>query len=366
MQIEHKKFVDLLIDASGIEVEKAEEQLSKLIVEIKQSLKEGKPYQIEGFGIFSRLQSTFIFTPSEKLNTEINFKYVGMEPIELDETNISSNKREQDSIQSLEEAVEKKAIKLDQENDLMEVSTSTTEVERVEEVVAGLDSDENDRNKEDLLLNKMYENSSVDGKKIEQKVHQINKKRIESYPAKNIARNSNPTPVFLWITLLIIFSGSVIVALDYFSIIKMPLLNQSTTSTNTNVDEFLDSKDSQIVHESNQEQVSQYVVQPIQTELNTTLKIKDKYGLTGQFSALSNDGYTIILYALRNKNNAINETQKLIDAGYRGFIIPIINQQYGMLYRVCLGQFGTKVDASLALKKVENLLPENYIIKKIN
>ena len=55
MHIEHKQFLDLIAEASGMDLEKAEKQLSELVNEIKQSLGEGEAYEIEGFGIFSSL-----------------------------------------------------------------------------------------------------------------------------------------------------------------------------------------------------------------------------------------------------------------------------------------------------------------------
>lgn len=84
MHIDHAKLVELISEASGIEPENVEKQLSELIQEIQNALKEGDAYEVEGFGIFSGLGNNIIFIPSDELSTEINYKYVGMEPIELD------------------------------------------------------------------------------------------------------------------------------------------------------------------------------------------------------------------------------------------------------------------------------------------
>lgn len=84
MHIDHAKLVELISEASGMEPENVEKQLSELIQEIHNAIKEGDAYEVEGFGIFSGLGNNIIFIPSEELSTEINYKYVGMEPIELD------------------------------------------------------------------------------------------------------------------------------------------------------------------------------------------------------------------------------------------------------------------------------------------
>lgn len=84
MHIDHAKLIELISEASGMEPENVEKQLSELIQEIQNAIKEGDAYEVEGFGIFSGLGNNIIFIPSEELSTEINYKYVGMEPIELD------------------------------------------------------------------------------------------------------------------------------------------------------------------------------------------------------------------------------------------------------------------------------------------
>ncbi len=83
MHLDHDKFFDLLVSNSGMTAEKAEKQFHELITEMKAAFDEDDAYEIEGFGIFSKLGSNVLFIPSEELETEINYKYVGMEPIEL-------------------------------------------------------------------------------------------------------------------------------------------------------------------------------------------------------------------------------------------------------------------------------------------
>ncbi len=83
MHLDHDKFFDLLVENSGMTAEKAQKQLDELITEMKAAFDEDEAYEIEGFGIFSKLGSNVLFIPAEELETEINYKYAGMEPIEL-------------------------------------------------------------------------------------------------------------------------------------------------------------------------------------------------------------------------------------------------------------------------------------------
>jgi nucleoid DNA-binding protein/cell division septation protein DedD len=85
MHIDHQQLLELLAEASGLDAKTTQKQLNELTADIKQSLSEDEAYEIEGFGIFSSLGNRIMFIPSKELETEINFKYVGMEPIEMDE-----------------------------------------------------------------------------------------------------------------------------------------------------------------------------------------------------------------------------------------------------------------------------------------
>lgn len=83
MHINTRQLTELLAETSGQDVEKIESQLAHLIDEINSTIAEGEAYEIEGFGIFSGIGNRMMFIPSKDLETEVNFKYVGMEPLEM-------------------------------------------------------------------------------------------------------------------------------------------------------------------------------------------------------------------------------------------------------------------------------------------
>lgn len=86
MLIDHSKLIDLLVETSGIDKEKVENQLEELVGEINEAIEEGEAYEVDGFGVFSAIGNNVVFIPADELATEINYKYVGMEAIEMDET----------------------------------------------------------------------------------------------------------------------------------------------------------------------------------------------------------------------------------------------------------------------------------------
>ncbi|MBD3617205.1 MAG: SPOR domain-containing protein [Gracilimonas sp.] len=106
MHIDHAKLVEILVEASGIEKEKVESQLSEFVQEITEALEEGDAYELEGFGVFSGIGNNVIFIPSDELATEINYKYVGMEPIEMDEPSEKAMSQEEAPAQDQEAELE--------------------------------------------------------------------------------------------------------------------------------------------------------------------------------------------------------------------------------------------------------------------
>lgn len=86
MHIDQDKLIVLISDASGISGENVEKQLTELVEEISQALEDGEAYEIDDFGVFSAMGNNVIFIPADNLETEINYKYVGMEAIEVEDT----------------------------------------------------------------------------------------------------------------------------------------------------------------------------------------------------------------------------------------------------------------------------------------
>jgi hypothetical protein len=84
MHIDHSKLVELLTEASGIDKEKIKKQLAELVEEIQGAISEGDAYEVDGLGVFSGIGNNIMFIPADEFATEINYKYVGMEPIEME------------------------------------------------------------------------------------------------------------------------------------------------------------------------------------------------------------------------------------------------------------------------------------------
>ncbi len=600
MHIEHKQFLELVAEAAGYDIEKAEKQLTDLISDIQQSLSDEGAYEIEGFGIFSKLGNRIMFIPSDELETEVNFKYVGMEPIELDEpkpvveedpfegldeadqhtedvdsrfaglidddiiadteppseeveeegpgpemwgveahkeddgadrlfaslmgeeyeepldesegidtsdTNdsddftdvfaeleepessedlgaevasfmneepveapeneiptddllddIFADSEDQDDFEdliqeSIEETVDEETV--EEESSQEEVEEQSVEDEIIEEVLeleSAIDPDDEDSEDDELIesidelvdeqeevqtdseeteeielegtddfddpflvleddqvdeadLNMpdlddseiipviknittdVPDTPKVEKKEKEEKPKKEKKEKVKKEKPKKEPKESQPAPAWLWVVLILVVVGGSVAGLGYFSILNIPFITPQTSSSTTTVittpaqspvsepveqpvtsnnEVETETVNPEMTPEPVQEQPSNEVVEQPQPINNPVSETADQYGLRGEVSASGVDGYTIILYTLSNQQNAFNERQKLTDAGFRSFLVPIPSERFGTLYRVCVGQFGSLFDAAVAAEEIEDLLPENYIIKKIN
>ena len=90
-----------------------------------------------------------------------------------------------------------------------------------------------------------------------------------------------------------------------------------------------------------------------------------KYGLMGVVDSRANDGYTLVLFSLSNRQNAMEKYQLYKDQGYRSLISPVNSERYGLMWRVSIGQFATVNDALSAASELPNDFSNDYFITKI-
>jgi nucleoid DNA-binding protein len=84
MKINKGKLIELLVEKTNMEKGEIEDQLQQLIQRIIDAAERGKALEIKEFGLFYFDENGDLkFDPAKELSTEINFKYAGMEPVEL-------------------------------------------------------------------------------------------------------------------------------------------------------------------------------------------------------------------------------------------------------------------------------------------
>lgn len=97
MKIDRAKLIELLVEKTGMDSEEIDSQLKQLIDRILDAAERGKALEIKEFGMFYFDESGDLkFDPSDELSTEINFKYAGMEPVELKPPRSGSKEAEEE------------------------------------------------------------------------------------------------------------------------------------------------------------------------------------------------------------------------------------------------------------------------------
>lgn len=139
-----------MVENSGQDREKVEAQIAELITDIKKAFEEGEGYEVEGFGIFSKLGNNVMFIPSEELETEINYKYAGMEPIELPDSGAqeepaeeSKTGREENPIAGMMDAVDESDYE-DPFEELLSEGADEQEADAVSTPESGEEEEEED------------------------------------------------------------------------------------------------------------------------------------------------------------------------------------------------------------------------------
>ncbi len=368
MLVDNEKLISLLAENSGMEYDEVEELLAELVAHIKKALENGGEYNIEGFGSFKEADGALIFEASESLRTEINYKYAGMEPIELSPATTTDEEvedLEQNRVKGLMGA------SLDDIFDEEEEETDDDEIQEFDD-----DLIEEDRGDEGLEKEEAPETESTQETEQDDEAGVLEKETLIVIKDENevIMENKKQTKqssgqqksmVPLFITLVIIAVGIWAYLLAHFGIFGTGKTNQKQTHKTEQVDK---SSQSVVVGDdvSNQSQTKPLNEQKLPPSAIETPEEMPIYGLTGDVETKANDGYTIVLYSLTIESGAESARAELQAKGLRTLIKKIPSRQFGTLYRVSIGQFETEPDAKKAAGENKNLLPENYFITKIN
>jgi hypothetical protein len=90
-----------------------------------------------------------------------------------------------------------------------------------------------------------------------------------------------------------------------------------------------------------------------------------RYGLMGEVDTRANDGYTLVLFSLSNRQSAMEKYELYRSAGYRSLLSPVNSSRFGLMWRVSIGQFSTVEQAFEVAKELPKEIIEDYFITKI-
>lgn len=409
MKIDKKKLIELLADKTGMEKPEIESQLKELIQRIIDAAERGKALEIKEFGLFYfDVDGDLKFDPSKELSTEINFKYAGMDPIELssarrtpeaaDEESSESDtepepeeekeepefapestkKTEPESEAKDENPPEEKGAEKEAEKSEEQDKEETVEVSDDEETEPFEDYAPREDDPFGGLLGdaskKMSETEEEDEEPVKPESKQGKKpaatKKQDKKPSKTVVnKQKKMDPAMIIIGVIIVF---VLFIGGYFIIGNMSsqsgnggATEDQTASAGTSQPQQIDAPavTPEVVEPDEEEEV---LNEPDGSQAENSEESNDQptYGLTGRLVDTANNGFSIVVHSLRREANAREVAASLSEEGYR-VLVSSRSVSGETVWRVGLGQFSTIADAQEAAQELPEPLSTNNFIQRI-
>ncbi|MEX0905953.1 MAG: SPOR domain-containing protein [Balneolaceae bacterium] len=391
MKINKEELVRLLVDKTGMVEDEIKSQLDQLIQRIVDAAQRGKALEIKEFGLFYFDDNGDLkFDPSSEFSTEINFKYAGMEPIELkaprdvslpseELTDDTETDFDDDPFADLEEDIprEEPAVSRQTEQSEADEPFDILKEDVEPEDPFNLPEDESQEQEEDIpfdlppektdtgddpfgdLLRDSAAKLSEEGTETEpetkeEKPAAVKKKTSEKVKrAPATAAKSGGNPITMIIVIIMAF---VLIAAGYFVFIEFfqesqPQASVTATVTEPDNEETLPG----VTPNAEPEEIIEVTESESQSEEEDLSPVEPVYGLTGQVQDAGNDGFSIVVYSYNRESQARNVAANLNREGYRVLVTTRIVRG-NPVWRVSLGQFAS---IRQALEQAEEL-PEPF------
>lgn len=364
MKIDNQKLIELIAEKTELDAETADKQLSELVARVKETADKGKALEIKGFGLFFRSRSGKLeFKPSRELETEVNYKYAGMEPVEM--------KKPRDIADEFTGEAEKSKPEDEPEPEGQKASEGE-ETDWLDDIWKGegeesrdADPGDEDISDEDPFGGLMLDDPEEPPQK-EPDYSQLKKEKSE--PSKRKTKNPINTLVTAFVTVLVIIVGIlVVIEFGFLNILTGQDESDPTEVTQIEpkpqapVEMDTEEADPPVTEEEEQEQddlpeseeasVEQEEISEIETD-----EPSQTFGLHGQVMDIDERFFTIILHSMRNEDTARSIRENLVNEGYRALITTHEHVEMGTMWRVGIGQFETLQSAQQAAQE----LPQNY------
>ena len=379
-------FIQYIARELNISDEESQELLREFSVHLNNELNETASVQLNGLGTLKKDISGISLDLDPSFAIEINYKYTGMQPIVVsDDFNVGIEENEEPEV--------------DVERELEEEQESVVENE------SEVDNEPEEEPEVDVEPEPEEEQESVVENEPEPDLDEEAKariaKRTASLRSPKTAKKSNSTPFYIGIG--VVFIAAVIAGWQFYlkPILDEPaMLVGDSGAEQSNVTEAMDSnsisEDQQpsaaLDHEKNglegealdtmvmNEESSIISPENSTSRINTDSVVsapimaknvaeipvdQPRYGLMGEVDTRANDGYTLVLFSLSNRQSAMEKYELYRSAGYRSLLSPVNSSRFGLMWRVSIGQFTTVEQALEVAKELPKDIIEDYFITKI-
>mgnify|MGYP001555410872 CR=1 FL=1 len=387
-------FIQYIARELNISDEESQELLREFSVHLNNELNETASVQLNGLGTLKKDISGISLDLDPSFAIEINYKYAGMQPIVVsDDFNVGIEENEEPEVDNEPEDEPEEQVDLADGPD--------SEVEDESEV----DNEPEEEPEVDVEPEPEEEQESVVENEPEPDLDEEAKariaKRTASLRSPKTTKKSNPTPFYIGIG--VVFIAAVIAGWQFYlkPILEEPaMLVGDSGAEQSNVTEAMDSnsisEDKQpstaLDHEKNglegealdtmvmNEESSIISPENSTSRINTDSVVsapimaknvaeipldQPRYGLMGEVDTRANDGYTLVLFSLSNRQSAMEKYELYRSAGYRSLLSPVNSSRFGLMWRVSIGQFSTVEQALEVAKELPKDIIEDYFITKI-
>jgi len=399
-------FIQYIARELNISDEESQELLREFSVHLNNELNETASVQLNGLGTLKKDISGISLDLDPSFAIEINYKYAGMQPIVVsDDFNVGIEENEEPEVDNEPEDEPEVDVERELEEEQESVVGNEPEPDLDEEANDNIGVEVDSEPEQEPEPEPEEEQESVVENEPEPDLDEEAKariaKRTASLRSPKTTKKSNPTPFYIGIG--VVFIAAVIAGWQFYlkPILDEPaMLVGDSGAEQSNVTEAMDSnsisEDQQpsaaLDHEKNglegealdtmvmNEESSIISPENSTSRINTDSVVsapimaknvaeipvdQPRYGLMGEVDTRANDGYTLVLFSLSNRQSAMEKYELYRSAGYRSLLSPVNSSRFGLMWRVSIGQFSTVEQALEVAKELPKDIIEDYFITKI-
>ena len=405
-------FIQYVARELSISEEESQELLRGFSVHLNNELNETDSVQLTGLGTLNKDIYGISLELDPSFAIEINYKYAGMQPIIVsDDFNVGIEEEEESEVEVDPDPEEEPEVDVErepekesepeeeQESVIDKEPDSEQEPEAVDNTEVEVDSEPEEESEGDVEREPEEEQESEPDLDDEAKARIA--KRTASLRSPKKTKKSNLTPIYIGIG--VVFIAAMIAGWQFYlkPILDEPAMLVGDSSTEpSNVTEAIDSdsiseeqqpsaaldneknglegealgtmvmnEESSIISPENSASrinTDSVVSAPIMAKNVAEIPAdQPRYGLMGEVDTRANDGYTLVLFSLSNRQSAMEKYELYRSAGYRSLLSPVNSSRFGLMWRVSIGQFSTVEQALEVAKELPKEIIEDYFITKI-
>jgi hypothetical protein len=299
--ITNQELIATLIVKTGLDEQTVKGQLLAWQKEVSNALENGEDVDLYGVGRLTPRGDGLEFTPDPQLAHEVNFKYVGLAEVVQQMPEDPSKEASTEAGKNLEASEGPKATK-----------TATSQTKTTD---------------------------SVSTPKTPKK----------STPSTKDDRPFDQGSPLRWVAAIVVLAAAFTLLLWQLPI-QRPSIDQTMAESPSSVEEPQQSepessteKDSSPLRESEAGAETESTSEPNPEATQGTdsgpKTSSEVYGLMGPYNASLETSYTIVLYSLSNRDNALAQRDELQDQSYRAFAREKLLNSGTVTTQVCVGQF---------------------------